>query len=173
LDTEENKSAGSGGDLSETEEEYRKIEEEKKKYQEKEEKENNKRGSGGLVFKGVTIKDTDEKLKKRKYIKKILSKEGQFFFEIDDNKKCHCCSNKKYRTCCKEDDIAGDFDKDSEEFFCDIERFLMFYSTQPQEKEDNKKDRKDKNDNISESNGSEKTGDSVATIEKKMASIYI
>jgi len=147
-----------------------KLKKRKKKYMEKDEKPIQR---NELTYKGVTIKDSDEKKKKRKYIKKFLTKEGQFLFEIGDDKKCHCCSNKKYRNCCKVDDISGDFDKDTDEFFCDVERFLLFYTNLPQE---NQKRNGHSSEKESEKDEKEKTNDTtttVQTIEKKMATIYI
>lgn len=95
-----------------------------------------------MIYKGVTIKDNDEKQKKRKYIKKVLTNGGQFMFEIDGDKKCHCCSGKKYKNCCKHEDIIGDYDKDKDEFFCEMEKFVMFFSMQQPEEKNGKKRQK-------------------------------
>jgi len=170
IEEKNNDLVDSEDELSETEKEYRKIEEEKKKYMEKDEEPASK--AGQLTYKGIAIKDTDEKKKKRKYIRKLLTKEGQFLFEVGDDKKCHCMSNKKYRNCCKAEDIMGDYDKDSEEFFCDVERFLMFYSTLPEEKNEKKNGRKNSSDKEEEKE-KEKDKESVTVIEKKMAAIHI
>ena len=66
------------GNISETEAEYKKIEEEKKMYEEKK----NVKRVNTLVYKGITIKDNEEKNKKRKYIKRFLTKDGQFLYEL-------------------------------------------------------------------------------------------
>jgi hypothetical protein len=160
---EETKSEGKSG--SDYEEEY-------KKYQKTQEMEEEKNKPNELRYKGILIKDSDEKMKKKKFIRKILCKDGQFRIEIgksknnlDDNKKCHCCSGKKYRVCCKNDDIPGDFDDKNEEFYCDIEQFIIFYSMIPEETDNSKKDKKEAEDN--------QIKDEVAVIEKKFGTIFI
>ena len=154
------------------------YEEEYKKYQKENQQDKNKQNH--LIYKGVVIKDEDEKQKKRKYIYKVLTKSGQFLHEpgiyiikSDDNKKCHCLSNKKYKNCCKSDDIHGDFDDNTEEFFCDIEKFVIFNSLQQIQNEE--KDRyykyNKKQDEVNEKN--DKNSEDVGTIEKKLGTIYI
>jgi hypothetical protein len=66
---EETKSEGSGSD----------YEEEYKKYQKDNKEEKQKQNQ--LTYKGVTIKDIDEKQKKRKYLQKVLTTSGQFLIE--------------------------------------------------------------------------------------------
>ena len=171
---DDDKSENSGNN-SETEVEYKKIEEEKKKF---EEKKNYTQGNN-FVFKGVTVKDNEDKNNKRKYYKRIITKDGQFLSEIgilnkiksvDNSKKCHCSSNKKYKICCKSKDIIGDFDKDSDEFFCDLDKFKKFNSLLA-EKED-KNEKNNYNKNIS-SESKITAVEITSTIEKKIASIYI
>jgi hypothetical protein len=91
---------------------------------------------------------------------------------LDDNKKCHCLSNKKYKSCCKSEDIHGEFDDNTEEFFCDIEKFVIFSSMLQIKNED--KDRYSKNKKQEEVNEKiEKSSEDVGTIEKKLGTIYI
>jgi len=92
---------------------------------------------------------------------------------LDDNKKCHCLSNKKYKSCCKSEDIHGEFDDNTEEFFCDIEKFVIF-SSMLQINNNEDKDRYSKNKKQEEVNEKiEKSSDDVGTIEKKLGTIYI
>ena len=72
-----------------------------------------------------------------------------YYNYLDDNKKCYCSSNKKYRNCCKSEDITGDMDTDI--FFCDIDKFKKFYDNYQKNKDSN--DKKNlKNYNLSKSN---------------------
>ena len=69
---EENKSDNSDSD----------CEDNNKKIVDRKKNEIEKRQENQTIFKGIIIKDIDEKNNRKKYTKKILNKTGQFLFEI-------------------------------------------------------------------------------------------
>jgi len=119
-----------------------------------------------------------KRIKKKKYEKKILTKEGSFLAFIDDKKKCYCHSGRIYKNCCKEDDIIGDFDHKADIFYCDIESYIKFYTNLDQKNEEIENKNKPKKEREKEMNGNNiSNGNNSVTevkeIDKKLAMIFI
>lgn len=107
-----------------------------------------------IIFNGVFIKDNKEKL--QKFQKCIITPEGIILNEISDFKKCHCDSNKKYKSCCSDIDVKGEFNKSENIFYCNLE---MFKSKIKQVTKNEAK--------------SEKADDSINAVTKKLEKIFI
>lgn len=76
-----------------------------------------------IIFHGTSIKDTKEKKKEEIYTNSIITEEGIIFNEINENKKCHCQSNRKYKKCHSKTDIKGLYNKELNTFYCQLEDF--------------------------------------------------
>ena len=77
-----------------------------------------------IVSFGIVVKDINQRTTTRsRIIKWIMTKDGIVMNEISEHKKCHCKSNKKYRNCCLDDDIKGEYNKSEQIFYCDLEDF--------------------------------------------------
>jgi hypothetical protein len=74
-----------------------------------------------FIVNGVTIKKIKEK--PQKYTKCIMTPEGIIIQEQKDHDKCHCESNKKYKSCCTDKDLKGEYDKTEKLFYCNIDHF--------------------------------------------------
>jgi hypothetical protein len=140
----------------EEENEEEKEEVERKADDETVEKENHPLTSDDkeIVVNGVMVKDNKEK--SQKYQKCIITPEGIILNEISDFKKCHCDSNKKYKACCSDTDVKGEFNKSENIFYCNLEIFKS--KINPVTKENTK---------------NEKTDDTINTITKKLDKIFI
>jgi len=106
------------------------------------------------ILNGVLIKDNKDKL--QKYQKCLMTPEGIILNEISDFKKCHCDSNKKYKSCCSDIDVKGEFNKSENIFYCNLENF------------------RSKIKQVTKNDGkSEKGDDSINSVTKKLEKIFI
>jgi len=77
-----------------------------------------------LKYKGYNIKDIKDLIENEKddLDKKLITHyDGEMYDEYSDYRKCHCNSNKKYKSCCKNLDIIGTIKGDN--LYCDITKF--------------------------------------------------
>ena len=77
-----------------------------------------------LKYKGYNIKDIKDLIVNEKddLDKKLITHyDGEMYDEYIDYRKCHCTSNKKYKSCCKNLDIIGTIKGDN--LYCDITKF--------------------------------------------------
>lgn len=116
---------------------------------------NDKDESQEISVNGVIIKDIKEK--PQKYQKCIITTEGIIYNELSDFKKCHCESNKKYKSCCSDKDIKGEYNKSENIFYSNLDVFKSKINI------DAKSNGKNENN----------TEDSVNPITKKLEKIFI
>lgn len=111
-----------------------------------------------LKYKNISIVDSSNIPKSIKTKQKILSEEG-ILYNIT-NKKCYCSSSKKYKNCHFGKDILGEYDEDSNIFYCDLNRLkeIFKYSSLSHKDKDKERDISDKETSI---------------IQKKIEMIYI
>jgi hypothetical protein len=114
-----------------------------------------------INFNGVTIKDLKEKT--NKYRKSIITQEGIVLEEIKDFAKCHCETNKKYKNCCIDFDLRGEYDKSSNIFYCDLTIFKSKFHYEI----------KDKQTKLGKQTSSDLNLNSVNTVTKQMEKIFI
>ena len=66
-----------------------------------------------------------------------MTKDGLIIDPKKDNSKCHCGTKKKYKNCCLAEDIKGEYDRDINIFYCDIEDFKKRFFYEVKEKIEN------------------------------------
>jgi len=121
-----------------------------------------------LVYNNYIIKSILEVPRGKLDKKIIIHLNGEMIDELGDFKKCHCTSNKKYKNCCKNEDIMGSID--GEYFYCDIDKFISskaFEIMLKQEQDKNKAETEGVNQNGTNANVD------ISDVTKKMKQIFI
>jgi hypothetical protein len=82
-------------------------------------------GEEEISIGNTKIKDihSTNKPKNEKSKKSILTQNRIIMDDVKDFSKCHCGGNKKYKNCCVNNDISGDYFKNSNLFYCDMNEF--------------------------------------------------
>jgi OTU domain-containing protein 3 len=105
--------------------------------------------NGEIILNGTIIKDLKDKDKSEKLKRCIITQEGIILDEIKDFSKCHCERNKKYKNCCVTDDTKGEFDKQNNIFYCDLEVFKSKNHYEIKDKEELKTSKNNSNGELS------------------------
>lgn len=92
------------------------------------------KNDGEIVFHSTNIKDLKEKQINEKIQKSIITEEGIIFNEINENKKCHCLLNKKYKSCHSKTDFKGLYNKETNTFYCELGEFKSKFHHEIKEK---------------------------------------
>jgi hypothetical protein len=145
---------------SEDEIDYPKENNEENNEPNKTDQSNQSDGIDEIILNGVTIKDQKDKTNKLK--KAIITQEGIVLDEVKDFSKCHCETNKKYKKCCIDFDISGEYDKLSNIFYCDLNVFKTKFHYEI----------KDKQCKLNKQSSSDINGN-VNTVTKQMEKIFI
>lgn len=115
-----------------------------------------------ILFNGTTIKDSKDKIEK--FRKCIITQEGIVLDEVKDFSKCHCeKSNKKYKNCCMNSDLRGEYDKNQNIFYCDLKIFRTKFHYEIS----------DKTEKLSKQTSSDLSSNGVNGVTKQIEKIFI